>query len=742
MIETAEKTFTFAEFEVDAAKRLLLKAGQPVALNPKTFDLLLTLVENHGEVVHKNDLLDKVWANQFVEENNLTVHISALRKALGERKDEHRFLVTVPGKGYKFVADVKIPNNEGEILIESRTISRVLIEEETGEKDLEDEITVGNFQRLKEDKFSKLKFNFSPVIIISSLAIITLVAAFGFWSWNGEKKPDNRELKLIKLTASGKVTNATLTPDGKYAVFAQTEDGGESLWLRQTSTGSQTQILSVKPLKFVGLAISPDANSIYATVFGGDMPDPQIWRVPLIGGAVEEIKEIITGAAVSLSPDGRRFAFTESRSGLKETHFGVADSNGTNKQILIRATDGKRSFPNFDSSSVAWSPDGSEIACVVEEKISDDTNKTGILLVDPATGSEKFVSEKRWDRIEHLAWIDAENLAFVAYKFISRQGQIWSISRNTGEVRQITNDLNNYVWLASADGKLLTVQQNSVSHLTVSDFDEKAERIEPREISKESGYIDNLAWSADGAILYSSSASGKREIWRVNSDGSNATQLTVDANVTFGLSISPVDGSLVFCSTDNGKHSLRLADADGRNMRRLTESAEDVFPNFTADGRAVIFQRGLNNKTLTLWRIGINDRKLLQLTATQASHPAVSPDGAQTAYYFMDREIDNLWRIGLISSESGTFIGKLTLPPNATDRRMRWHPGGKFIGQIFYKGENINLLLLPIDGGQSQVISGLGKGDVNWFDWSSDGKQLAVSQTTETQDIILISNFR
>ena len=149
MIETAEKTFSFAEFEVDAAKRLLLKDGQPVALNPKAFDLLLTLVENRGEVVHKNDLLDKVWANQFVEENNLTVHISALRKVLGERKNEHRFLVTVPGKGYKFVADVKTPlDEEKEIIIESRTISRVVIQEENGKSET------------AEDEFPGLKKNF------------------------------------------------------------------------------------------------------------------------------------------------------------------------------------------------------------------------------------------------------------------------------------------------------------------------------------------------------------------------------------------------------------------------------------------------------------------------------------------------------------------------------------------------------------------------------------------------------
>ena len=129
MIEMAEKTFSFAEFEVDAAKRLLLKDGQPVALNPKTFDLLLTLIENRGEVVHKNDLLDKVWENQFVEENNLTVHISALRKVLGERKNEHRFLVTVPGKGYKFVAELN-EESSGEIIIENHKFERIIIEEE------------------------------------------------------------------------------------------------------------------------------------------------------------------------------------------------------------------------------------------------------------------------------------------------------------------------------------------------------------------------------------------------------------------------------------------------------------------------------------------------------------------------------------------------------------------------------------------------------------------------------------
>src|SRR5882724_4954955 len=97
-------TFTFADFELDATRRLLLKAGEPVALNSKTFDLLEALLERRGEVVSKDELLEKIWAGQFVDESNLTVQLSVLRKTLGESRGDHRFIVTVPGKGYKFVA--------------------------------------------------------------------------------------------------------------------------------------------------------------------------------------------------------------------------------------------------------------------------------------------------------------------------------------------------------------------------------------------------------------------------------------------------------------------------------------------------------------------------------------------------------------------------------------------------------------------------------------------------------------
>ena len=124
--ETAD-SYKFGDFEVDRLRRVLKRNGEPIALNPKAFDLLLELIDSRGQVVTKDVLIERVWPGQFVEENNLTVQVSALRKALGEKKGENRFIVTVSGNGYKFVGGADDEWNQ-EFDIENRTIERIVIE--------------------------------------------------------------------------------------------------------------------------------------------------------------------------------------------------------------------------------------------------------------------------------------------------------------------------------------------------------------------------------------------------------------------------------------------------------------------------------------------------------------------------------------------------------------------------------------------------------------------------------------
>ena len=107
MSEPVKPAFEFGSFSLDPGKRLLLRNGTAVPLAPKVLDTLLALVENRDRVLSKDELLDQVWGGASVEEGGLTRNVSILRKTLGEKPDDHQFIVTVPGHGYRFVAAVK-----------------------------------------------------------------------------------------------------------------------------------------------------------------------------------------------------------------------------------------------------------------------------------------------------------------------------------------------------------------------------------------------------------------------------------------------------------------------------------------------------------------------------------------------------------------------------------------------------------------------------------------------------------
>jgi predicted ATPase len=102
----AERALEFGPFRLLPARRLLLKADQPVRLGSRALEILIALVERAGELVSKDELMARVWPNLFVEENNLKVQVAGLRRALGDRRGSNRYLATISGRGYRFVAPV------------------------------------------------------------------------------------------------------------------------------------------------------------------------------------------------------------------------------------------------------------------------------------------------------------------------------------------------------------------------------------------------------------------------------------------------------------------------------------------------------------------------------------------------------------------------------------------------------------------------------------------------------------
>ena len=103
---------SFGPFRLLRTQYLLLEGDKPVPLGSRALEILIALLERHGELVSKQDLMARVWPNVFVEPANLTVHMSALRRALRDGQDTNRFIVNVPGRGYCFVASVAISAHE------------------------------------------------------------------------------------------------------------------------------------------------------------------------------------------------------------------------------------------------------------------------------------------------------------------------------------------------------------------------------------------------------------------------------------------------------------------------------------------------------------------------------------------------------------------------------------------------------------------------------------------------------
>jgi DNA-binding winged helix-turn-helix (wHTH) protein/TolB-like protein/Tfp pilus assembly protein PilF len=136
MSQQMKQLYEFGHFTLDMAESRLLRDGRPVPLKPKVLETLLVLIESSGHVLEKQELMQRLWPDSFVEEANLTVNISQLRRALGDDENGERFIETVPKRGYRFAAQVtKIMAERADLVVHERTRSRIVIEEHETDRD-------------------------------------------------------------------------------------------------------------------------------------------------------------------------------------------------------------------------------------------------------------------------------------------------------------------------------------------------------------------------------------------------------------------------------------------------------------------------------------------------------------------------------------------------------------------------------------------------------------------------------
>src|SRR5437773_7766884 len=247
------QVYEFDNFRLDPGERQLLRDGQPITLPAKAFDLLLVLVENTGRLVEKEELYRRVWADQVVEESNLTVQMSAIRKALGDRRGRQQYINTITGRGYRFVGGLTASVEDHEVVIETETLSRVVIhrEEEDGDDNLK---LVGSKSELgpraetktllAENGVANSRYGIATadapvkalpettnirqrrlVLFLSGALILALLAAVGaVWLYQSRTRsrqaPASPGMTLRRFTTYGGVPfRVAISPDGKTLVY-------------------------------------------------------------------------------------------------------------------------------------------------------------------------------------------------------------------------------------------------------------------------------------------------------------------------------------------------------------------------------------------------------------------------------------------------------------------------------------------------------------------------------------------
>jgi len=327
MSKQGKNFYEFGPFRIDPDERLLWRGKKPVPLKPKVFDTLLVLIQRGEGLVLKDDLMKSVWPDTFVEESNLAQNIFVLRKALGDAGSEQRYIVTVPGRGYRFVQRVRlVPAVEeiDDLIVETHSRSRVVIEEGPS---ADHRPVTAERRRIR------------PSVVLAALGVAS-VAVMVF----RPTLPPPRVSRVRQITQIGTVVyNTKLLTDGPRIYFRAFDREGKDRELLYVSSNGGEAIRIPKPLPQMDVNdISADGTEFLVVDLSGDVPHP-LWRVPVVSGSPQPVGQLRTWES-AWSPSGDAIAHTVG------SDLYVVNPDGSNSR-KVASLAGEPIY-------LHWSPDG------------------------------------------------------------------------------------------------------------------------------------------------------------------------------------------------------------------------------------------------------------------------------------------------------------------------------------------------------------------------------------------------
>ena len=798
MSKESKEIYEFGPFRLDVSEHVFGRTDglKNVSLPEKAFQTLVVLVRNPGSLVTKSELLEAVWPDSFVEENNLDKAIHAIRQVLGVGPDGEKYVETVRKHGYRFVGDVRRINDGGEPVTLSNAEAdtargRALIAPAPQSREADAGFRVVPFQNgeqpteLSEPEISTAQTQSGAFIISAkwrpvetrrdqqgrrdrSIAVAPSVPV----------SPDTAaslpapRTKRSPRWALGASAAAFLVLIGGLGVTAWYQ-GWRTTEAPVISTSFNAERLSTDGKVFLA-SLSPNGKFV---VFSSGYPGERqsLWLRNLETGhnaeIISESDEVYDG--LEFSPDGDWLYFA--RRPISRSHGTdiyrisipggipqpvVSDTQGwmsispDGRQIAFlrwqREGDGSCSLFVADAvdggnerklvtrprpemiHGIDFSPDGGQIAFASGQSQNAGTDYT-LSAVDLGSGEVYALSPERFFNIRGVVWLPDRRSALIAASRISGQAsRVWRISIDTGKAELVTKDADSYLTLSMDRAGTTIVATKSEEAFSIRVLD-LLNGDEKLVVPK--GTM--MEFGRDGKLYYASVVSGNSEIWCIDADGKGKRQLTNDPGNDLKPVIGSDDKTVYFASSRSGSAHVWRMNADGTGQTQITSQTGGFPLAVSPDGEWVFYDHGLDR---SLWRVSTRTGEEQMVLDRYAF--AISPDGTRAAF---PENVGGVSYISIVSLENGQTVDQLKVVDQERKVfKIVWPSQGNSIAYVLianlYRGNSV--WLHPLDKRDtpkklaeiSERISEGGSGVA----FSRDGRLLAISQGDWLHDAVLL----
>jgi len=580
------------------------------------------------------------------------------------------------------------------------------------------------------------------------LAIVVIVVlALGIYRVTKRVDLPFQNFTITQITETGNALEAAISPDGRYVFNVQNTEGAESIWLRNIATGSDTQIIPSSRERYRHVVFSPDGDYVYF-LKSVSPALRNLYRVPVLGEAPQLIAQDVD-TAPTFSPDAKRIAYVRGNNPeIGKYRLLSANLDGSDESVVDIEkieTAGNNAFPRF----VTWSQKGDRIAY-----------DYGTFTPEPGVIKAFDINRKRETVLARLpknvlfegGWLSEDRL-MVLYSEMglnSTHEQIGVISFDTGKLQPVTRDTNGYSTLTlSADKKTAaTVQVRTARTLElISGSMRNARDVTEQHVQVER--VSAFDWTANGDLIVSDGA----RLIRVGPDGVKRMALIDNPGAAIlSLATCPNGYILVnwaFRPGTEGSTIWRL-NSDGSDATQITHGTQNASPACTPDSKWVYYLDGM----LTLMRVPLEGGQP-EVVAGSAVPGSIeflggvdfSREGKRLVAYALVYDSANRTESKLVIIDLDAHAGsmqQLVSPDPRINASLlaggpKFTPDGKALVYPIGRDEGAwNLWMQPLDGSSGHQITNFSSKRIGDFRWSPDGKTLAVTREQDTSDVVLL----